>query len=62
MPSLKIAGKSKADLVAIAQIAGLLTAQEAKKMTTPQLVSFLEAENARTEHPDMNSQPTGTYT
>ena len=62
MPSLKIAGKSKADLVAIAQIAGLLTAQEAKKMTKPQLVSFLEAENARTETLNMNSQPTGTNT
>lgn len=49
MPSLKIAGKSKDDLVTIAQIAGLLSAEEARSMTKVKLVQFLEQENARSE-------------
>ena len=49
MPSIKIAGKSKEDLVTIAQIAGLLTAEQAQSMTKVKLVKFLEQENARVE-------------
>ncbi|MDW7655648.1 MAG: transcription termination factor Rho [Bacillota bacterium] len=49
MPSFKIAGKSKEDLVAIAQIAGLLTAEQAQSMTRLKLARFLEQENAKVE-------------
>jgi transcription termination factor Rho len=49
MPSFKIAGKSKEDLVTIAQIAGLLTAEQAQSMTRVKLARFLEQENARVE-------------
>lgn len=47
MPSFKIAGKSKEDLVAIAQIAGLLTVSKARRMSKADLIAFLEAENAK---------------
>ncbi len=52
MPSIEIAGKTKADLVIIAQIAGLLTATEARKMTKAQLVAFLEEANAKAQETD----------
>ena len=47
MPSIKMAGKSKEDLVAIAQIAGLLTKSQAQRMTKAKLIDFLEQEDAR---------------
>ena len=47
MPSIKMAGKSKEDLVTIAQIAGLLTRSKAQRMTKDKLIQFLEQENER---------------
>ena len=49
MPSIKMAGKSKEDLVAIAQIAGLLTKSQAQRMTKAKLIDFLEQEDARAD-------------
>ena len=49
MPSFKTAGKSKEDLSLVAQLAGLLTADETRVMTRTQLVRFLEKENEKVE-------------
>lgn len=54
MPSSKIAGKSKEDLVAIAQISGLLTVSKARRMTKADLIAFLEEADAKAKA-DQNS-------
>ncbi|HHU07781.1 MAG TPA: hypothetical protein GXZ59_05490, partial [Clostridiaceae bacterium] len=41
MSQLNLHGKTKADLTVIAQVAGLLTSTEARKMTKKQLLDFL---------------------
>lgn len=41
MSQLNLHGKTKADLTVIAQVAGLLTASEARKMTKKQLLDYL---------------------
>ncbi|MDD2533323.1 MAG: transcription termination factor Rho [Eubacteriales bacterium] len=47
MPESKLNGKAKADLATIAVVSGLLPADQAAKMTKPELLNFLKtAENA----------------
>jgi transcription termination factor Rho len=49
MPSFNTVGKSKQDLAQVAQIAGLLTAAQANRMTRAQLALLLEQASAQTE-------------
>ena len=49
MPSFTIAGKSKEDLVVIAQLSGLLSAEEAARLTRTELAKLLEKENRKAE-------------
>ena len=46
MASSRFSGKTKADLVAIARISGLLTTTKSQKMTKAELLAFLEASEA----------------
>jgi hypothetical protein len=60
MPSFKIAGKSKEDLAVVAHLAGLLTAEEAGRLTRTELVRLLEKENRKTEAISKPSEPEST--
>jgi hypothetical protein len=48
MPSFNTEGKSKEDLVIVAQLAGLLSFEDASRMTRTQLVKIIDAENEKT--------------
>lgn len=52
MPSFKTEGKSKEDLAIVAQLAGLLTAEETVSMSRTQLVRVLEKESRKSEKPE----------
>ena len=55
MPSFKTAGKSKQDLIVVAQLAGLLTAEEAAGKTRLQLVRLINAASKDAEANGDNS-------
>lgn len=56
MPSFKTAGKTKDDLVVVAQLAGLLTADEASAMTRTQLIKVLKEAEKTTDSSDQSAQ------
>ena len=47
MPSFNTEGKSKEDLAIVAQLAGLLSFEDASRMTRTQLVKIIDAENEK---------------
>jgi transcription termination factor Rho len=49
MPSFKSAGKSREDLAIVAQLAGLISAEESADLSRAELVKMIEKENRRTE-------------
>ena len=49
MPSFKIAGKTKKDLAVVAQVAGLLSADELSGMTRAQIVNVLQEANKKAD-------------
>jgi transcription termination factor Rho len=53
MPSFNTEGKSKEDLVIVAQLAGLLSFEDASRMTRTQLVKIIDAENEKTAAQEM---------
>ncbi|NLW12831.1 MAG: hypothetical protein GX028_12580, partial [Clostridiaceae bacterium] len=61
MPSTNLNGKSKADLVVLAELSGLLTAANARKLTKAKLIEFLnESEQKSKTAP--NEEPAKTRT
>jgi len=61
MPSTNLTGKTKADLVVLAELSGLLTATNARKMTKDQLLKFLsEAEKNPNEEKKTKTEKKST--
>lgn len=61
MPSTNLTGKTKADLVVLAKLSGLLTATNARKMTKDQLLKFLsEAEKNPNEEKKTKTEKKST--
>src|SRR5690554_6556692 len=61
MPSTNLNGKSKADLVVLAELSGLLTAANARKLTKAKLIEFLN-ESEQKSKTTPNEEPAKTRT
>jgi transcription termination factor Rho len=59
MPSTNLSSKTKADLAVLAELSGLLTQTQAKKMTKAAIIEFLETAEQKSKEQKADKQKTG---